>query len=115
MSVRGARHTITTAMLRLDGVAQHPHRFGGVEFRLGKRELGHIHGDHLVDIPFPTPVRDELVRDGIAEPHHIMPDSGWVSVYLRNDADVARAIDLLTRAWSLARNRGRRHPPTSQE
>ena len=22
----------------------HPHRFGGVEFRLGKRELGHLHG-----------------------------------------------------------------------
>ncbi len=28
------------------GVTAHPHRFGGMEYRLGKRELGHIHGDH---------------------------------------------------------------------
>ena len=39
---------------------------------LGKRELGHIHGDRLVDIPFPKPIRDELVNTGQAEPHHIL-------------------------------------------
>ena len=26
-----------------EGVTTHEHRFGGVEFRLGKRELGHLH------------------------------------------------------------------------
>jgi Luciferase len=24
-----------------------PHRFGGIEFRLGKREMGHLHADKL--------------------------------------------------------------------
>ncbi|HEV2984019.1 MAG TPA: luciferase family protein [Vicinamibacterales bacterium] len=26
-------------------VTVEPHRFGGREFRLGRRELGHLHGD----------------------------------------------------------------------
>ena len=34
-----------------DGVTVLPHRFGGVEFRVGRRELGHVHGDRLADLP----------------------------------------------------------------
>ncbi len=45
----------------------HPHRFGGTEYRLGKRELGHIHGDYLVDIPFPKKVRDEIMKKVISK------------------------------------------------
>jgi hypothetical protein len=79
-----------------------PHRYGGLEFRLERRELGHIHGDSLVDIPFPKRVRDEIVTAREAEPHHILPNSGWVSLFLRTDADVDRAIHLLERSFSLA-------------
>jgi hypothetical protein len=79
-----------------------PHRFGGVEFRVGRREIGHIHGDTLVDIPFPKRVRDELVAAGEAEPHHILPDSGWISLFLRKEDDVDRAIRLLERSMDLA-------------
>jgi predicted DNA-binding protein (MmcQ/YjbR family) len=88
-------------------VSAHPHRFGGTEYRLGQREIGHIHGDLLVDIPFPTRVRDELVSAGLAEPHHVLPDSGWVSVYLREPADLERAISLLRRSYELARQKWR--------
>lgn len=79
-----------------------PHRYGGLEFRFGRRELGHIHGDRLVDIPFPKSVRDEIVAAGEAEPHHILPDSGWISLFLRTEGDVERAIRLLERSLSLA-------------
>lgn len=34
------------------GVSVEPHRFGGVEFRVGRRELGHLHGSRLADLPF---------------------------------------------------------------
>jgi hypothetical protein len=27
------------------GVTVEPHRFGGIEFREGRREIGHLHGD----------------------------------------------------------------------
>ena len=103
MSVPGARQRITDALLGWDGVSASPHRFGGTEYRLGKRELGHIHGDHLVDIPFPTRVRDEIVASGQALPHHVMPESGWVSFYLVGEEDVERAISLLRRSYELAR------------
>jgi Family of unknown function (DUF5519) len=33
-------------------VSSEPHRFGGIEFRINKREMGHIHGDKLADLPF---------------------------------------------------------------
>jgi hypothetical protein len=53
MPISNAQQTITEALLSWEGVTTAPHRFGGVEYRLGTRELGHTHGDHLVDIPFP--------------------------------------------------------------
>lgn len=64
------------------GVERGAHRFGGVEFRLGRRELGHLHGDRIADLPFPRRVRDELIASGRAQPHHALPDSGWVTVAL---------------------------------
>jgi hypothetical protein len=83
-------------------VSAQPHRFGGAEFRLGRRELGHIHGDHLVDIPFPSRVRDEIIAAGQAQPHHILPQSGWVSLYLFQAEDIDRAILLFRRSYELA-------------
>src|ERR1043165_5434827 len=102
MPVRGAGQRIRDAVSTWENVTQQPHRYGGVEFRLAKRELGHLHGDQLVDIPFPKSVRDALVAAGQAEPHHILPKSGWVSIFLRSEADVERAIALLHRSFELA-------------
>jgi luciferase-like monooxygenase len=76
------------------GVTVAAHRFGGVEFRVGRRELGHLHGSRLADLPFPVRVREELVAEGKASRHHILPQSGWVSYYIRNGSDAARVIAL---------------------
>lgn len=103
MAVTGAQRRIISAVQRWEEVEIRPHRFGGHEFRLGKRELGHVHGDALVDIPFPKAIRNEIVAAGEAEPHHILPDSGWVSLFLRTDDDVDTAIRLLERSLELAR------------
>jgi hypothetical protein len=62
------------------GVSVRDHRFGGVEFRLGTREIGHIHAFGIVDIPFTVKIRDALVRSGKAERHHWLPDSGWTTI-----------------------------------
>ena len=102
MSVAGAAQRIQSELLSWPHVEAHPHRFGGMEYRIGRRELGHIHGDHLVDLPFPMKVRDEVVTAGLAEPHHLLPDTGWVSVYLREAADVDRALALFRRSFNLA-------------
>ena len=102
MSVPNAQKTITQTLTLWEGVSTTPHRFGGVEYRLGTRELGHIHGDHLVDIPFPKKVRDEIVSARLAEPHHILPETGSVSFYLREDDDVQKVIALLRRSYEIA-------------
>lgn len=102
MPVKGAGHKIFAAVVQWEEIEHAPHRFGGTEFRLGHREVGHVHGDNLVDVPFPLRVRDELVKSGDAEPHHILPQSGWVSVFLRHPEDVGRAIRLLRKSYELA-------------
>jgi hypothetical protein len=103
MSVFGANNRIRLEVVALEGVTSGPHRFGGVEFMLGSREIGHVHGDSLVDVPLPKPVRDELVGSGQAEAHHVLPQSGWVSIYLREPGDVERAIWILRRSYEIAR------------
>ncbi len=101
--VQGAQERIRAAVLAWPDTQAVPHRFGGVEFRLGeRREIGHIHGDGLVDIPFPTRVRDEVVGAGRAQPHHILPATGWVSIYIRQPPDVEQAIALLRLSYELA-------------
>jgi len=102
MSVPGARDKIAAALQTWSGVTARPHRFGGTEYLLGRREIGHIHGNRLVDIPFPKKIRNDLVASGCAEPHHILPYSGWVTVHLRQSSDVDRAIDLLRLSFDLA-------------
>ena len=103
MSIHGAQAKITAAATSWPDVEVQPHRFGGVEYVIGKREIGHIHGDHLVDIPFPKKVRDEIVAAGRAQPHHILPETGWVSFYLRQESDVEQAIALLKESYEIAR------------
>lgn len=85
---------ITREVSAWPGVSLSPHRFGGLEFRLGRRELGHLHGSRLADLPFPVRVREELVAAGKAEPHHVLPQSGWVSYHIRSASDVTDVVAL---------------------
>jgi hypothetical protein len=105
MAVAGAKERIDAALQSWSGVTSQPHRFGGTEYNLGRREIGHVHGDNLVDIPFPQKVRNELVAAGRAEAHHILPESGWVSIFLREAPDVERAIELLHLSFEIANQR----------
>jgi hypothetical protein len=105
MAISGAKERIDAALQDWSGITSRPHRFGGTEYCLGRREIGHVHGDSLVDIPFPKTVRNELVTAGRAEPHHILPESGWVSIYLRQASDVDRAIELLRLSFEIADQR----------
>ena len=88
-----------------EGITASPHRFGGVEFTLGKVEIGHIHHGGLVDIPYPKKLRDALVADGEAEPHHVLPESGWTSYHMRGDADVQNALQLFRLSYLQKRSR----------
>jgi hypothetical protein len=77
------------------GITTAPGEYGETDFLLNGRSIGHVHGGHQADIPFPRPIRDELVAAGRTGPHHVHPDSTWTTLYIRSDADVEEAIALL--------------------
>src|SRR5918992_2910403 len=92
-------------------VTAEPHRFGGIEFRLNKREMGYIHGDHLVDLPFPMTTRYKLVNSGRVLPHHVLPQSGWVSYWInKGEEDVPAIVELFRMRYEQLKPR--QHPTT---
>jgi hypothetical protein len=109
----GAAEQITTTVKAWPEVEVAPHRFGGVEFRVGRRELGHLHGDRIVDLPFPRRVRDQLIAAGRARPHHVLPDSGWVTAPIGTPEQVADAIELFRLSYRRALRRRRPRGPSS--
>ncbi len=75
-------------------IQKRPHRFGGVGFFIGTTEIGHLHGNGLLDLFVGKSFRTEQVRQGHALLHHVFPDSGWISFWLRTPADIAQALEL---------------------
>jgi len=88
------RDAIVREISAWPGVTTARHRFGGIEFRYNRRELGHLHGSRLADLPFPLLIRNDLVAAGRAQPHHVHPESGWVSYVIRGRADIAPVVAL---------------------
>jgi len=85
---------IRQEVLGWPGTEAKPHRFGGVEFRVNGHEIGHLHGSRWADLPFPVRTRKELVGAGKAQPHHVLPQTGWVSYPIRGEEDVEGALEL---------------------
>ena len=97
---RRARLTAMEALelkaVRFPGVRLKTHRFGGIEFVDNKgRELGHLHGHGLLDIPVGLKSAEALLAAGRVRPHHVFPRSKWVSFQLESSADVPFALELL--------------------
>jgi hypothetical protein len=82
------------------GVEVSPHRFGGVEFRVGKREIGHIHVGGVA---------------GRARAHHTLPHSGWISFRLRTEHDVPAAVELFRLNYERLCGAGVRHISTPMQ
>ena len=76
-------------------ISVHPHRFGGREFLFGKAEVGHVHIGGVVDIPFPRSIRDALLAEGLAEEHHWVPNSGWITFRVRSEDDLKHSVWLM--------------------
>jgi Luciferase len=100
---------IEREILSWEGTSAEPHRFGGMEFRVNHHEIGHLHGSRLADLPFPVRIRKELVESGRASPHHVLPDTGWVTYYIRGAEDLPAVIELFRL------NYDRLHPTVAKE
>jgi Luciferase len=85
---------IESEVLNWPNVEKLPHRFGGIEFRVNGHEIGHLHGNRQADLPFSVSMREELVAAGRASLHHILPQTGWVSYYIRGPESIPGLIQL---------------------
>jgi hypothetical protein len=95
-------HRIHEAVLGWPGVSSEPGRFGSTRYLVGRRELGHVHGIHHLDLPLPRRLRDALIAEGRVTRHRFVPDSGWATRELRDEHDVDDAIDLLRQQYDRA-------------
>jgi len=89
-----AMETFENAVSRKDAIERRPHRFGGVGFFVGTTEIGHLHGNGLLDLFVGKSFRTDQVGRGRALPHHVFPESGWISFWLRSPADIDQALEL---------------------
>ena len=89
-----AMELFESAICRKYAIQRRPHRFGGVGFFVGTTEIGHLHGNGLLDLFVGKSFRTDQVGRGRALPHHVFPESGWVSFWLRSPADIAQPLDL---------------------
>ena len=105
MNIAQELERIQQTVTSWDEVQAAPHRFGGVEFQVGNVEVGHVHRNGMIDIPFTRKIRAALLEEHLAEPHHLLPDTGWISYYLGRTGDTDKAISLFRLSYLQKRRR----------
>ena len=69
---------------------------GELSLRLGRREIGHLHGDHAAHFGFPKDVWGVLHAQGRIVHHPVFPDQpGWAARRIAGPDDVRDVIALL--------------------
>jgi hypothetical protein len=76
------------------GVKAGPGAFGSLSFTLGKREIGHLHGDHAAHFAFPKQVRAVLLEQRRVVPHPVA-SPGLAARRIESEADVGDVIELM--------------------
>lgn len=102
---------IKNGILSWPSVTTNPYQYGGIEFRVNKRDMGHIHGEKLADLPFPIEIRKEIIDSGKALPHIIYPESMWVSYIIQSEDDTPKIIDLFRLQYERLKNKPTIIPP----
>ena len=91
-----ASEQITAAVTAWPGVEAGYGSRGEYGFTVGRKEIGHLHGDHALHIGFPRAVWTELKEQGRIDFHPVFPGKpGYGSRRLETEADVRDAIALL--------------------
>ena len=96
MTNKTASQQIVDEVTSWPGVEAGLGRRGEFGFRVGGREVGHLHGDHAAHFAFPKEVWRDLRAQGRIAPHPVFPDrEGLGARRIENDADVRDVIELL--------------------
>jgi Luciferase len=93
---RTASQQITAEVTSWPGVEAGPGRRGEFAFRVGRREIGHLHGDHAAHFAFPRQVWAALFAEGRVVHHPVFPGKeGPAARRIASDDDVREVIALM--------------------
>jgi hypothetical protein len=91
-----ASEQITAEVTSWPGVEAGPGRRGEFAFKVGRREIGHLHGDRAAHFFFPKDVWTELHAQGRVGYHPVFPDKqGPAARRIKDGADVRDVIALM--------------------
>ena len=95
-TVQPASTRIAREVTSWPGVEAGPGRRGELAFRVGRREIGHLHGDRAAHFVFPRDIWLELRWDGRIVEHPLFPGrEGPAARVIENEADVREVIELM--------------------
>jgi hypothetical protein len=96
ISTQTPSQQITEAATAWPGVHTGYGRRGEFAFKVGRREIGHIHGDHAAHFAFPKRIWLELKAQERIVEHPVFPGKvGPAARLIVNQADVLEVIALL--------------------
>jgi hypothetical protein len=95
-TARSASEQITETVTSWDGVEAGWGTRGEFAFKVGQREIGHLHSDHAAHFVFPKSVWAELMAEGRIVPHPVFPDrEGPAARRIAGERDVRDVIELM--------------------
>jgi hypothetical protein len=93
---RTASERITDEVGAWPGVEAGWGRRGEFGFRVGRHEIGHLHGNHAAHFFFDKEVWSELLAEGRIGPHPVFPDrQGPAARAIAGDEDIEDVIALM--------------------
>jgi hypothetical protein len=96
MTQPSASQQITREVTSWPGVEAGPGPRGEFGFRVGGRELGHLHGDYVAHFSFPKKVGVELREQHRVVDHPVFPGKpGFAARAIRDEADIHDVIALM--------------------
>jgi Family of unknown function (DUF5519) len=95
-NARSASRWITDEVASWPGVSAGHGRRGEFAFKIGPREIGHLHGDHAAHLSFPKHVWQRLYEEGRVDYHPVFPGKpGHASRRIENEDDVRDVIVMI--------------------
>ena len=91
-----ASQKITQQVMSWPGVTSGYGSRGELAFWVGRREIGHLHGDRVAHFSFPKQVWAVLFAEGRIDYHPVFPGKpGFAARRIEDEADVSDVIELL--------------------